>query len=104
MLTVAPAETTAGEPIAWEYRQSSYAKGWGTRGPRPQLFLRLAEPWPCLSDVVPGLLPGPAVHGPGPGDAGRAASTVAAAGGRVDRGHGHLGHALHRHARVHHPR
>src|SRR5215469_8232737 len=81
----------------------SHTNGWRIRGPGPQLHIRPAQPWPCLSDVVPGLLPGPAVHRPRPCVAGRAADAVAPAGGRVDRRHGHLGYALHRHARVYHP-
>src|SRR4029077_2298225 len=50
------------ETAAWEHRQSSYAKYGRVHGPRPQLFLRLAQPGPRLPDVVPGLFPGPAVH------------------------------------------
>src|SRR6266516_5816203 len=42
-------------------------------GGSPELRVRPAEPGTCLPDVMPGLLPRPAVHGPRPGDAGRAA-------------------------------
>src|SRR5215471_19290287 len=72
MLTIAPAGSTRDETAVWgALRRGSHTNGWRIRGPGPQLLVRPAQPWSCLFDVVPGLLPGPAVHRPRPRAAGR---------------------------------
>src|SRR5262249_58248236 len=74
-------------PLAYSHPRERRANTWRARG-SPQFLVRPAEPRACVPDVVPGLLPRPAVHRPRPGDAWRAARPVAAAGGGLRPCHG----------------
>ena len=75
-----------------------------SRDPLSQLHLWCAESGPGLPRVVRGLLRRAPVHHPRACLGGRGAGALAGPGGPGHRGHGDLDDALHRHARVHHPR